>query len=70
MKFDTKLVRIGTSLAPIIPQEFRKKWNLSEKDEVIVEIWKRGNLKEIFGKLKDIDAEELSKIADENGWDE
>ncbi len=70
MKFDTKLVRIGTSLAPIIPQEFRKKWNLSEKDEVIVEIWKVGDLTSVFGKLKDADAEELNKIADKEGWDE
>ncbi len=70
MKFNTKLIKIGTSLAPIIPQELRKKWNLSEKDEVIVEIWKVGDLKEIFGKLKGIKADELNAIADKEGWDE
>lgn len=70
MKFNARLIKIGTSLAPIIPQELRKKWNLTEKDEVIVEIWKVGNLKDIFGKIKDADAEELNKIADEEGWDE
>lgn len=69
MKFDTKLIKVGTSLAPIIPQELRKKLNLSEKDEVRVEIWKKGSLKEIFGKLKRANAEELNNIADENGWD-
>jgi len=69
MKFDTKLVKIGTSLAPIIPQELRKKWGFSEKDEVIVEIWKKGDLTEIFGKLKNADARKLNDIADENGWD-
>lgn len=69
MKFDTKLVKVGTSLAPIIPQELRKKLKLSEKDEVRIEIWKRGDLTDLFGKLKGVNAEELNKIADEDGWD-
>lgn len=69
MKFDTKLIKVGTSLAPIIPQELRKKMNLSEKDEVRIEIWKKGDLTSLFGKLKGANAAELNKIADKNGWD-
>lgn len=69
MRFETKLIKIGTSLAPIIPQELRKKMNLSDKEEVVVEIWRKGDLSSIFGKLKG-NAEELNEIADENGWDD
>lgn len=70
MKFNTKLTKIGNSVAPIIPQELRKKWDLSDKDEVIVEIWKKGDLSAIFGKIKKVSAKELNEIADEHGWDD
>lgn len=34
-----------------------------------MEIWRKGDLSYVFGKLKG-SAEELNKIADEHGWDD
>lgn len=70
LKFNTKLVKVGTSLATIIPQEIRKRHKLSEKDSVVIEIWKTGDLSSVFGKLKGATAKELNDLADEHGWDE
>lgn len=69
IKFNTKLTKVGTSLATIIPQELRKKLKLSQDDSVIVEVWKVGDLSKIFGKLKGTNAKELNDLADEDAWE-
>ncbi|MFA5049975.1 MAG: hypothetical protein WC501_03120 [Candidatus Micrarchaeia archaeon] len=51
-----KLKKVGNSLALFIPSETKKELNLSENQEVRVELHKKKNipeLLELFGSLKD-----------------
>ena len=44
--------RWGSSMAVIIPQEMVKNQHIKEGDEVAINIFKKGDLSDIFGTLK------------------
>ena len=42
----------GSSMAVIIPQELIKKQHIKEGDEIVINVFKKGDLSDIFGTLK------------------
>ncbi|MBI2656366.1 AbrB/MazE/SpoVT family DNA-binding domain-containing protein [Candidatus Woesearchaeota archaeon] len=44
--------RWGNSMGIVIPKEIVEKQHLREGDEVVISVFKRGNLKDVFGTLK------------------
>jgi antitoxin component of MazEF toxin-antitoxin module len=64
MQIQTKLKKWGNSLGVVIPIEFLKKRNLTEGQEVIIEIEKKDLLSDLFGSLKKWKADS-QKIKDE-----
>jgi len=63
MAIQTKLRKWGNSVGVVIPNEFLRKNNLREGQEIIIEIVKKNTIKELFGSLKDwkIDSQKLKE---------
>ena len=54
----------GSSMAVIIPQEIVKEQNIKEGDEIALHLFKKGNLRDVFGKLKTkISGQEFKDLA-------
>ena len=53
----------------VIPKEIVEKQHLREGDEVVISVFKRGNLKDVFGKLKTkMSGQEFKDLA-RKGWE-
>ena len=44
--------RWGSSMAVIIPQEMVKNQHIKEGDEIVINVFKKGDLSDVFGTLK------------------
>jgi len=61
--------RWGNSMGIVIPKEIVEKQHLREGDEVVISVFKRGNLKDVFGKLKTkMSGQEFKDLA-RKGWE-
>ena len=59
----------GSSMAVIIPIEIVKNQSIKEGDEIVVNVFKKGSLKDVFGKLKTkISGQEFKDLARKN-WE-
>ena len=59
----------GSSMAVIIPQEIVRKQNIKEGDEIAMNIFKKGDLRDIFGRLKTkMSGQEFKDLA-RKGWE-
>ncbi|MDP3728940.1 MAG: hypothetical protein Q8R18_05835 [bacterium] len=52
MKTEARVKSWGSSLGLIVPKEVVKKEHLSDGEQVIIDIQKKKNIKDIFGSLK------------------
>ena len=48
----TTIKRWGSSMGVIIPKEIIRNQNIKEGDEVVINVFKKGDLSDIFGTLK------------------
>ena len=55
----------GSSLGVVVPKDIVKAEHLKEGDEIVIEIRKKGTLRDIFGALKDwkVDPQKLKDDA-------
>lgn len=59
----------GSSMAVIIPREMIRNQSIKEGDEVVINVFKKGSLKDVFGKLKTkISGQEFKDLA-RKGWE-
>lgn len=59
----------GSSIAVIIPKEIAKNQNINEGDEVVINVFKKGDLTNIFGTLKTkVTGQQLKDLA-RKGWE-
>ena len=54
MIIETKLKKWGNSIGIVVPKNFLMDKNLKDGEEVIVDIFKKGNLSDVFGSLPDL----------------
>jgi predicted DNA-binding antitoxin AbrB/MazE fold protein len=72
MSIQAKIKKWGNSMGIIIPVDFLKINQFKEGDEVLIEIKKKNNLKDIFGswKGKKLDAQKFKDEIREEGADD
>ena len=59
----------GSSIGVILPKEIVEKQGIRAGDEIVISIFRKGNLKDIFGKLKtNMPGQKFKDMARE-GWD-
>ena len=59
----------GSSMAVIIPQEIVKKQHIKEGDDIALNVFKKGDLRDVFGKLKTkMSGQEFKDLA-RKGWE-
>ncbi len=61
--------RWGSSMAIIIPKEMVKTQGIREGDDVVINVFRKGNLKDIFGKLKSKMSGQEFKDLVRKGWE-
>lgn len=59
----------GSSMAVIIPKEVVRSQSIKEGDEVVINLFKKGNLKDVFGKLKTKMSGQKFKDLARSGWE-
>ena len=58
----------GSSMAVILPKEIVKNQGINEGDEIVINLFKRGNLEDVFGKLKTKMSGQQFKDLARKGW--
>ena len=59
----------GSSMAVIIPREILRNQNIREGDDIAINVIKKGNLRDVFGKLKTkMSGQEFKDLA-RIGWE-
>ena len=59
----------GSSIGVILPKEIVEKQGIREGDEIIINVFKKGNLKGVFGKLKTRIPGQKFKDMARKGWE-
>ena len=59
----------GSSIGVILPKEMVEKQGIKEGDEIIINVFKKGNLKDVFGKLKTTMPGQKFKDVARKGWE-
>ena len=59
----------GSSIGVILPREIVEKQGIREGDEIIINVFKKGNLKDVFGKLKTRMPGQKFKDIARKGWE-
>ncbi|MBI2141346.1 AbrB/MazE/SpoVT family DNA-binding domain-containing protein [Candidatus Woesearchaeota archaeon] len=58
----------GNSIGIILPKDTVKSQGIKEGDDMVVSVFKRGNLEDVFGKLKtEMTGQEFKNLA-RKGW--
>ena len=59
----------GSSIGIILPKEIVEKQGIKAGDEIVVNVFRIGNLKDVFGKLKTSMPGQKFKDMARDGWD-
>ena len=59
----------GSSIGVILPREVVKNQGIKEGDEIVINVFKKGNLKDVFGKLKTRMPGQKFKDMARKGWE-
>ena len=59
----------GSSIGVILPREIVEKQGIREGDEIVINVFKKGNLKDVFGKLKTGMPGQKFKDMARRGWE-
>lgn len=59
----------GSSIGVILPKEIVEKQGIKEGDEIVINVFKKGNLKDVFGKLKTRMPGQKFKDMARKGWE-
>ena len=58
----------GSSIGVILPKEIVNEQGIRAGDEIVIKIFKKGNLNDVFGKLKTKMSGQKFKDAAREGW--
>ena len=59
----------GSSIGVILPKEIVEKQGIKEGDEIVINVFKKGNLKDVFGKLRTRMPGQKFKDMARKGWE-
>ncbi|MBS3143072.1 AbrB/MazE/SpoVT family DNA-binding domain-containing protein [Candidatus Woesearchaeota archaeon] len=68
MAFEVKVKKWGNSLGVVIPREVIAEKRLREGERIALEVFKVGNLKDLFGKYPDLPSGMHVKRIVRKGW--